>query len=137
MWALDRWLPLAQWIAPAWHWLAGLPAALGIGIAVAAMMRFRQAGTTLNPVDLSKTSQLVTDGIFALSRNPMYLALSLLLLAWAIWLGSASPWLVPPLFVLLITRVQIMPEEQVLGRMFGEPYRAYQRRVARWIGVAR
>jgi protein-S-isoprenylcysteine O-methyltransferase Ste14 len=63
--------------------------------------------------------------------------LSLLLTGWALWLGSASPWLVPPLFVIVITVVQIIPEEQVLGRLFEEHYFAYQRRVARWIGVTR
>jgi protein-S-isoprenylcysteine O-methyltransferase Ste14 len=134
MWALDRWLPLAHWIEPPWNRLGGLPIAAGVAVAVAALMRFRQAGTSVDPMDLTKTSRLVTEGIFRVTRNPMYLGLSLLLSGWALWLGSASPWLVPPLFVIVVTIVQIIPEEQVLGRLFGEPYFAYQRRVARWIG---
>jgi protein-S-isoprenylcysteine O-methyltransferase Ste14 len=137
MWALDRWLPLAHWIEHPWNRLAGLPVALGVAVIAAALMRFRQAETSVNPVDLSKTSRLVTDGIFRVTRNPMYLGLSLLLTGWALWLGSASPWLVPPLFVIVITVVQIIPEEQVLGRLFEQHYFAYQRRVARWIGVTR
>jgi protein-S-isoprenylcysteine O-methyltransferase Ste14 len=137
MWALDRWLALAHWIGHPWNRLGGLPAALGIGVAASALIRFHRAGTSVNPVDLSKTSRLVSDGIFGITRNPMYLALTLLLTGWAIWLGSASPWLVPPLFAVVITVVQIIPEERMLGRMFGEQYFAYQRRVARWIGVFR
>jgi protein-S-isoprenylcysteine O-methyltransferase Ste14 len=137
MWALHRWLPLAHLIAPPWNRLGGLPIAFGVAIAVAAVMRFREARTTVNPMDPSKTSHLVTDGIFQVSRNPMYLGLALLLIGWALWLGSASPWLVPPLFVIVITIVQIIPEEQVLGRLFGEQYRAYRRRVARWVGHRR
>jgi protein-S-isoprenylcysteine O-methyltransferase Ste14 len=45
---------------------------------VAALVRFRQARTTVNPMDPSKASCLVTDGVFRVSRNPMYLALLLL-----------------------------------------------------------
>jgi protein-S-isoprenylcysteine O-methyltransferase Ste14 len=43
----------------------------------------------------------------------------------------------PALFVALITRVQIIPEEQALGTLFGEQYLTCRRRTARWIGVAR
>ena len=85
----------------------------------------------------SKASRLVTDGVFRISRNPMYLGLELLLIGWAVWLGSASPWLIPPLFAVVITVVQIIPEERALGQRFGDQYRSYQRRVARWIGRTR
>ena len=67
----------------------------------------------------------------------MYLGLVLLLIGWAIWLGSASPWVIPPLFVIVITVVQIIPEEQALEQLFGEEYRSYRRSVARWIGRRR
>jgi len=137
MWALDRWLPLAHWIDPPWNRMGAVPVALGIAVAAAALARLPQAQTTANPVDLSKSSRLVTDGIFRVSRNPMYLGLSLLLIGWALWLGNATPWFIPPLFAILITRVQIIPEEQALGRLFGEQYFAYRRRAARWLGVAR
>jgi protein-S-isoprenylcysteine O-methyltransferase Ste14 len=137
MWGLDRWEPLAQWINPPWNRFGGLVAAVGVAIAVAAFARFRKAGTTVDPMDPSKASRLVTDGVFRVSRNPMYLSLTLLLVGWAIWLGSASPSLVPPLFVLLITVVQIIPEERALHERFGGPYVSYQRSVSRWIGRRR
>jgi protein-S-isoprenylcysteine O-methyltransferase Ste14 len=137
MWVLDRRLPLAHWIDHPWNRLGGVPAAAGIGVAAAALARFRRAQTTVNPLDLSKSSQLVTGGVFRMSRNPMYLGLSLLLVGWALWLGSASPWLIAVMFVALITRMQIIPEEQALGTLFGEQYLAYRRRTARWLGVAR
>jgi protein-S-isoprenylcysteine O-methyltransferase Ste14 len=137
MWALHRWMPLGHWIAPPWDRLGGLPGAVGIAIAVAAVVRFRQARTTVNPMDPSKASRLVTDGVFRFSRNPMYLGLLLLLIGWAVWLGSASPWLIPPLFAIVITVVQIIPEEQALGQLFGEQYLSYRRSVARWIGRRR
>jgi protein-S-isoprenylcysteine O-methyltransferase Ste14 len=91
MWALHHWMPLGHWIAAPWNRLGGLAGAVGIAIAVAAFVRFRQARTTVNPMDPSKTSHLVTDGVFCVSCNPMYLGLVLLLIGWAVWLGSASP----------------------------------------------
>jgi protein-S-isoprenylcysteine O-methyltransferase Ste14 len=134
MWALSRWLPVAHWIPRPWNRLGALPVAIGIAIAVAAAARFRQVRTTVNPMDPSLASQLVTGGVFQFSRNPMYLGLALLLIGWAVWLDSASPWLIPPLFMVLITRVQIVPEEHALERLFGAQYVAYRRSVGRWIG---
>jgi protein-S-isoprenylcysteine O-methyltransferase Ste14 len=137
MWALDHWMPLAQWIIAPWNRLGGLVAAVGIAIDLAALVRFRKAATTVNPLDPSKASRLVTDGVFRVSRNPMYLGLLLLLIGWAVWLGSVSPLIVPPLYVVVITLVQIIPEERALSRNFGEQYVSYRRSVAQWIGWPR
>ena len=137
MWMLDHWMPLAQWMGAPWNRLGGLLAAVGIVIDVTALMGFRKAATTVNPLDPSKASSLVTDGVFRVTRNPMYLGMVLLLIGWGVWLGSASPWLVPPLFVIAVTVVQIIPEEQALRRRFGEQYLSYQRKVSRWIGWRR
>jgi protein-S-isoprenylcysteine O-methyltransferase Ste14 len=137
MWALHRWVPLGHWIAPPWNRLGGVVGAVGVAIAVAAVVRFRRARTTVNPRDPSKASRLVTHGVFCVSRNPMYLGLVLLLIGWAVWLGSATPWLILPLFVIVITVVQIIPEEQALGQLFGEQYLLYRRSVARWVGRRR
>src|SRR5947208_13722393 len=122
MWMLDHWMPLAQWMGAPWNRLGGLLAAVGIVIDVTALMGFRKAAPTVNPLDPSKASSLVTDGVFRVTRNPMYLGMVLLLIGWGVWLGSASPWLVPPLFVIAVTVVQIIPEEQALRRRFGEQY---------------
>lgn len=134
MWVLDRWLPLAHLISSPWNRLGALPAAIGLAIIVAALLRFRRAQTTVDPRNPAKATQIVTGGVFRLSRNPMYLGLLFLLVGWAIWLHSASPWLIPPLFVLLITRVQIIYEEKALEQLFGAKYVEYRQTVPRWIG---
>ena len=137
MWALNHWLPLGHWVPPPWNRVGALPGAVGVAIVVAAFVRFRQAKTTTNPMDPSKASQLVTGGVFRFSRNPMYLGLLLLQIGWALYLGSASVWVIPPLFVFVITAAQILPEEQALAQLFGEQYFAYRRRVARWLSRPR
>jgi protein-S-isoprenylcysteine O-methyltransferase Ste14 len=134
MWTMHYWMPLGHWIAPPWNRLGGLAGAAGIAVAAVAVVRFRQTGTTVNSMDPSKASRLVTDSVYCVSRNPMYLGLTLLLTGWAIWLGGASPWLIPPLFVIVIMVVQIVPEEQALGQLFVDQYLSYRRSVARWIG---
>ena len=137
MWALNRWLPLGRLLVPPWHRLGAVPAAAGVAVDLAAFYRFRKARTTVNPLAPEKASQLVTGGVFEWSRNPMYLGLLLLLSGWALWLGSASPWLLPPLFAVLMTTTQIAAEEAALRLRFGEQYIAYQHLVSRWIGRAR
>ncbi len=98
-----------------------------------AFAAFRRAGTTINPVDIGAASALVTGGIYSISRNPMYVALTALLLALAIGLGK--PWLgLGPLgFVMFMTRFQIVPEERVMLAKFGSDYTGYRKRVRRWL----
>ena len=78
MWSLHRWWPIDLLLAVPWNRIGALPIATGLVIAAAAVTKFRRTGTTLNPLDPGKASYLVTDGIFRVSRNPMYLGLSLL-----------------------------------------------------------
>jgi protein-S-isoprenylcysteine O-methyltransferase Ste14 len=129
--SLDRFVPLVQVIHPPWHWLGLLglvPVAALSGPGARALGR---RGTTLDP--FGEPSALVTDGPFRLTRNPLYLSLAILLLSVAIFLGSLTPWLVPPVFAWVITLSFIRREEAALSAAFGENYRAYCRQVRRWL----
>lgn len=101
--------------------------------AVPALFRFRTAGTTVSPLNPQTASSLVTVGPYGWTRNPMYLGLTCLLLAWATYLGSPSAFLGPPLLVAYLTRFQILPEERALQRLFGSTYEEYKKKVPRWI----
>jgi protein-S-isoprenylcysteine O-methyltransferase Ste14 len=76
---------------------------------------------------------LVSTGVYSFTRNPMYLGMALVLLAWAAYLSSAWSLLGPLLFALYITRFQIVPEERVLDRLFGTSFAAYKKCVRRWL----
>jgi protein-S-isoprenylcysteine O-methyltransferase Ste14 len=110
-----------------------LPVVLAGVIGSLAVFHFFRARTTVHPHCPEKTSCLVAYGVFKLSRNPMYLALLLLLLAWMLWLGHllAPLWLAG--FVVYITRFQIRPEERVLQQLFGEEFEVYCRGTRRWV----
>lgn len=112
---------------------AGGIALAGAAISLAGVISFRRAKTTLNPMIPSKASSLVNSGIYGLTRNPMYLGLLLVLIAWAVFLSGVWPLLGPVIFVLYINRFQITPEERVLFAMFGADYSAYKSRVRRWL----
>jgi protein-S-isoprenylcysteine O-methyltransferase Ste14 len=113
--------------------IAAILFATGVGVALGGVVSFRRARTTVNPLKPETSAALVVTGVYAFTRNPMYLGMVLVLLAWATFL--ASPWSLagPALFALYITRYQIIPEERVLAGLFGETFAAYRKRVRRWI----
>jgi len=108
-------------------------AEVGIRIALLAFASFCIARTTINPLDPSRASALVTGGVFRITRNPMYLSLLLLLVAYAVRLGSWVEWLGPVLFAAYVTRFQIIPEERILAVKFGADFLVYKSRTRRWI----
>jgi protein-S-isoprenylcysteine O-methyltransferase Ste14 len=99
-----------------------------------ACFQFWRAHTTINPLRPENATTLVTSGVYAWTRNPMYLGLSVLLLGWAIRLGTLIPLVLAPLFIPLIQLVQVRPEEDALRMRFGRAYAGYCRRVNRWLG---
>jgi protein-S-isoprenylcysteine O-methyltransferase Ste14 len=133
MWGLSRVTPRIPFDDRLRVGLAAFVLLVGIAFAVAGLHAFRRAKTTVNPLRPEATSALVVAGVYRYTRNPMYVGLALVLLAWAIHL--AAPWaLVGPLvFVAWITRFQILPEERVLSRMFGSAFDSYRQRVRRWL----
>lgn len=102
-------------------------------VGLAGVRGFARAQTTFNPLAPERASRLVSDGIYRFSRNPMYLALLLALLALGLWLGDLPALALLPAFVLVLNRLQIQPEERALARLFGGDFAAYLRRVRRWI----
>lgn len=130
----------AAWIAPAltfqlpWRMpiVVGL-FCIGVALDVIALGYFLRARTTINPLQPGKASALVASGIYRFTRNPMYLGMATLLLAWAVYLSNGAAFLGLPLFVGYINRFQIEPEERALKARFGEEFEAYCRRVRRWL----
>ena len=133
MWVIDRQLPSGQLESKIQLPMAILFAVAGIVLVVFSMLAFRRANTTVDPFHPEEASQLVVDGFFGYSRNPMYVSLALVLIGWAVWLGSVYNVAVLVLFVTYITFFQIKPEEEAMRSLFGETYEHYCSRVRRWI----
>ncbi len=133
MWVLAKSPYSLPFLIPYAAPLSGLIILLGAGVAVVAVFQFQQAQTTVDPLRPAKASTLVSTGIFRFSRNPMYLGMLLILVGFSIKLASVLALLALPLFVAVITLLQIKPEEAVLTEIFGEAYLNYCRQVRRWI----
>ena len=106
---------------------------LGFFITFSSARNFKKKETTVNPIKPEEASQLVTDGFFKITRNPMYLGMLLFLLGLSIYNGIIVGLLFLPLFVGYITFFQIIPEERAMIKIFGEDYKAYMKKVRRWI----
>ncbi|MCB9944369.1 MAG: isoprenylcysteine carboxylmethyltransferase family protein [Geminicoccaceae bacterium] len=129
---LDSAVPLVRFSNGDALSVAGSVIALaGLVPAILAAWRMWRARTTIHPHH--QPSALVTGGIFALSRNPIYVTDLLLLEGWALHLGSLSPWIGLPVFMIVVTWRFIRPEEDRLRETFGDAYTAYCQRVRRWI----
>lgn len=112
--------------------LLGVPLLMG-GITLGgwAFATMRRAKTSPNPHE--PVRELVTDGPFQLTRNPLYTSLALAYLGIATLTNAAWPFLLFPLAVAAIQRGVIAPEERYLEGRFGPRYFAYRQRVRRWI----
>ena len=132
MWLVSRAAPPFHFDVPARNWLMIILVLAGFVTGMSGVLTFRHAKTTVNPLK-PHASSLVTWGIYAISRNPMYLGGLIMLLGWAISLSNALAFLFLPVYVLYLNRFQIAPEERVLTSLFGETYVAYQARARRWL----
>jgi protein-S-isoprenylcysteine O-methyltransferase Ste14 len=132
-WALAVLVPQAS-IPLSWLNLVAIGLlVIGLAILLAAVLDFSRSETTVNPLEPEQAETLVVSGLFRFTRNPMYLGMALVLSAWALYLANALAIIGPVLFVASITALQIKPEEEVLGKIFGQDYAEYRKRVRRWL----
>lgn len=106
---------------------------MGLVFESTAVLAFRSHRTTVNPMSPERTRSVVTTGVYRISRNPMYVGMSCMLLGLAVYLTSLLSAFGPVMFVCYITHFQIKPEERVLTRLFGDDYLQYLEKVRRWV----
>ena len=107
----------------------------GAALIVLARREFAQRGQPTDPGH--PTTQIVTTGVFSVSRNPIYLGAACFLVGIA--LVTNLPWALVLILPSLVAchYVLIAPEERYLAIKFGEEYRMYAATVHRWIGRTR
>lgn len=132
MYGLAALLPVGMFDFYGRQWLMNLLAGAGGVAGLWAVVQFLRKRTTVDPFRPDGAQTLVTGGLYRISRNPMYLGLLLLLLAWGLWLGNAFNAVTAGLFVSYMNRFQILPEERALEARFGGAYRQYCQAVRRW-----
>ena len=112
--------------------LAVLVIAAGVALLFACIWEFASRGKgTLSPVDPPRT--LVVQGLYRYVRNPMYVAVSTILLGEALLARSGALLLYWGIFFAIVNLFVMLYEEPALRRQFGDSYTRYQQRVGRWL----
>ena len=101
-------------------------------VMILGLFQFHRAKTTTNPIDPDKASNLVVNGIYRYTRNPMYLAMLLLLIGFGLKLGNAFNAITAAGFVYYMNHFQIKREEEALSKLFGKEYSLYLKATRRW-----
>ena len=114
-----------------YNWIGVLVGVIGLLIGIAGSATFVRKKTELNT--FKNPGELVTTGVFAISRNPMYLGFFLLLLGVALVLGGTAPFAIALLFFLIAQFWYVRFEEARMQAAFGERFEAYRRKTRRWI----
>ena len=123
--------PIMTVVSLPWDLLGIVPLVAGVAMNVIASNAFQRAQTTIKP--FAESTTLVTSGVYRVSRNPMYLGLVLVQAGIALLLGSASPFIAIPVFIILTERNFIRMEEQGLTQKFGQRWLEYRQQVRRWV----
>jgi protein-S-isoprenylcysteine O-methyltransferase Ste14 len=113
------------------RWGGGLLALVGAALAVAGRIRFVRARTEIHT--FAEPGRLVTDGVYRLTRNPMYLGMALVAGGAALACGAITSMLLAAAFVAITDRWYIAFEEEQLAAKFGAAYHAYRRSTRRWV----
>ena len=128
---------LTQFTLPVdWHQTPSFPGpaiafvVLGFGIMIRAWWLFRLYETAICPT--ATTTTIITGDIYALTRNPMYLGMILMLLGIALLAGSWVFYAVTGIYALILNAVFCRYEEHKLLLQYGDDYAEYAARVRRW-----
>lgn len=128
VWALGREFPVpVPFGRVAGGGLVGLGLLL-MGLAAAQMVLARTSFIPRRQPD-----RLVTNGVFALSRNPIYLGDALVLTGLCLAWRAPQALILVPAFMAFITHRFIRAEEAWIGAAYGPAYAAYRAKVRRWL----
>ncbi len=128
-WLLTWFLPL-PWKLPGSEWVGRLIMLLSFAWIFYCAHLFRKHTTPLKPFVPVKA--VITEGPYAVSRNPVYVAMIGVLVGWAVVLGSVYGWLAVVVFAYGIRRFWVLPEEQQMEQEMGQAYLDYKAKVNRW-----
>lgn len=129
---INDWFGLNPAIPDIVRWVLGGGAILaGLVVIALALLRFRRSGN--NPEPWKTDTVFVAEGIYRVTRNPMYLGMALVFFGISVAANCLGGLLMLPLALISIQLFVIRREEAWLSQRFGDTYEEYRRRVRRWI----
>ncbi len=132
-WVQARYYPMGLDFGGLWvvDLLAGMLVGGGVLLMVLAFAEFRRHRTTVIPHNTP--TALIQSGIFSRTRNPIYLGDAMILAGLILWFDAVLSLALIPVFVWVIERRFIIPEENRMRRAFKAEFARYERKVRRWI----
>ena len=113
--------------------LASFFVVVGVLFVALGAIQFKSNKTTINPYTPESSTTLVTTGIYAISRNPMYVGFAFILIGSACVFSNLVSLNLILIFVLYMNYIQIPAEEKALTSVFGENYIKYKAQAPRWL----
>lgn len=127
-----RFFPAGLSFGPVWaDLLGGLLVGGGIVLAALAITEMRRHRTTVIPHEAPE--RMVTTGIFTRTRNPIYLGDVMILAGLILYWDAVLALPLVPLFVWVLERRFIVPEENVMRRKFRADFARYAQQTRRWL----
>ena len=124
-------LPIAQVVPWPIRSIALLPLVIGIGMAVLGKQQFAKEGTNL--YTFNDPDKMITSGLYAYSRIPMYLGFVIAAFSVAVLAGGLVPLAIALIHCVVVDRWYIGFEERRMAERFGNSYDDYKKRVRRWL----
>jgi len=128
---LDQLIPAGISTGPVAWGLGGCLIYIGVFLVVIPTVSFNVHNTSIFP--FQRSTKLIETGPYAVTRNPMYLGMSIVLLGITIGLGNLFTAIVPITFLWVIQKRFVEPEELFLEKLFDDRYLSYKHRVRRWV----
>jgi protein-S-isoprenylcysteine O-methyltransferase Ste14 len=119
---IDRWITLTAGI---------LISLIGLSLIVMANMLFRRTGQ--EPAPWTPTPELLLEGPYRFTRNPMYLGLTLIQVGLGLAVNNLWISLLAVPALLVVHFIAVLPEERYLTKKFGKNYKAYLAKVRRYL----
>lgn len=130
-WGQSTYYPVLSLDHPITDFLVGVLFGGGVVVFAMALVEFRKWKTTVIPHQ--EASALITSGIFSKTRNPIYLADTMILLALILRWDAVLCLPLVPIFVWWIEKRFILPEERRLRSKFGVAFHRYTEKTRRWL----
>jgi protein-S-isoprenylcysteine O-methyltransferase Ste14 len=124
-------LPVKKVIFPPYTYSGGLFIIFGGVLNLWTDALFKEKKTRVKPYE--DATELITQGPFKISRHPMYLGMTAVLVGIALLHGTIITFLFPIIFVIICEVFFIKFEEKSMERIFGQKYLDYKKKVRRWI----
>ena len=131
-WAQAQYLSLGLGFGTTWgRFLGGLLVGGGLILILLAAAEMRRQRTPILP--RQQAARLVQSGIFSRTRNPIYLGDTLILAGMILYWGAVLSLPLVPIFLWVIEKRFVLPEEDHLRRKFRADYARYSLKVRRWV----